>query len=87
MARINKPAGDSAADQQLIEQMSAASGGDATPDLKLAAEKRTAAAAERDPAAKREQLIDALLAERRGYVSRVAQVDKQLAAYGQDSQD
>ena len=57
MARITKPAeqvdapaGDSAAAQQLREEASAIRAESATPDLVLAAQKRAAAAAVKDPA-------------------------------------
>lgn len=85
MARAQKApeaAGDSAADQQLREEASAVAAEGTTPDLVLAAQKRAAAAAVKDPAERVKQEIDALLVERRGYVSRVAQVDKQLGARG-----
>ena len=60
----------------------AAASESATPDLVLAAQKRQAAKAEQDPDERRKQEIDALLVERRGYVSRVAQVDVQLERRG-----
>lgn len=84
MARSASTTRPSAAVQQLDAETQAAAGApeSTTPDLVLAAQKRAAAAREKDPEDRRAGEIDALLIERRGYVQRVALVDEQLRVRG-----
>ena len=73
---------DSAAAQQLAEEVSAVQAESATPDLVLAAQKRQAAARIKDADERRLAEIDALLVERRGYEQRVLLVDRELGRRG-----
>lgn len=69
-------------DKALVAEAAAVNAESATPDLVLAAQKRAAARAEKDPDERVRQEIDALLVERRGYVTRVDLVDRELARRG-----
>lgn len=69
-------------DKTLVAEAAAVNADSATPDLVLAAQKRAAARAVKDPAERAKQEIDALLVERRGYQFRTQLVDEQLAARG-----
>lgn len=91
-ARTEGPAGDPAeGDAPVVIQQSDAEQAvteTASEDVARAAEKRRAAAVG-DPEWRRQNDIDALLAERRGYVTRgmedrAALVDEQLARLGAD---
>lgn len=69
-------------DKAAVAEAAAVNAESATPDLVLAAQKRAAARAVKDPEERVKQEIDALLVERRGYQFRQQLVDEQLAARG-----